>query len=234
MSWLDSVFIAGTDTGVGKTVVTMGIARALKKRGVDVGVMKPFASGIPDGTKFRTDDVRRIMEASDSIDDIGLVNPQFYPIPASPYTAGRNLGSDVDVSRVLESFSRLSVIHDTVLVEGMGGIMAPIRRDYFVYNLAGDMGIPVLLVARNRVGTINHVLMSVKVCRDGRIPIRGIIINDIDDGYPADQLRRDLEDLTGLPVLGSIPRLSSLDYDVVSEAVSRGVNLDCLEDSKAG
>lgn len=222
---MDSVFVAGTDTCVGKTVVTAGFARALKRRGDSVGVMKPFAAGVPDGTRFRTGDVRRIMEAAGVSDDVELVNPQFYPIPASPYTASRNLGSGVDVSLVLRSYSRLSDLHETVLVEGMGGVMAPIRRDYFVCDLVRDMGIPMILVATSRVGTISHTLMSANTCRDRGIAIRGIIINCIDDGYPAGELSRDLEDLAGLPVLGILPKMSSLDYDDISDTVLRSVRL---------
>jgi len=225
---LDSLFISGTDTGVGKTVVTVGLARALRRRGFDVGVMKPFAAGIPDGTRFQTGDVRRIMEAAGVSDDVRLVNPQFYPVPAAPYTARQNLNSEVDIPLVLESFSRLSGSHDLVLVEGMGGIMAPILRDYFVCDLIRDMKTPAILVARTRVGTISHTLMSAKICRDSGVTVRGIVINDIDDGYPPSELKRDLEDLAGLPVLGIIPRVPSPDCDAVSDAVSRSVDLGRL------
>jgi len=225
---LDSFFIAGTDTGVGKTVVTVGLARTLKKRGLDVGVMKPFAAGIPDGTRFQTDDVRQIMEAAGVSDGVKLVNPQFYPIPAAPYTARQNLGSEIDIPLVLESFSKLSDSHDLVLVEGMGGVMAPILRDYFVYDLIRDMKTPAILVTRTRVGTISHTLMSVKICQDNGVTVRGIVINDIDEGYPPNELKRDLEDLAGLPVLGTVSRVPSPDYDAVSDAVSQGVDLGRL------
>ncbi len=225
---MDSIFIAGTDTGVGKTVVTAGLARALWRQGRDVGVMKPFAAGVPDGTRYRTEDVRRIMEAAGVSDDTGLVNPQFYPIPASPYTAMQNLGGRVDIPLVLESFAELSDSHDLVLVEGMGGIMTPILRDYFVYHLMRDLKIPAVLVTRTRVGTINHTLMSARICRDSGIPVRGVIINDIDEGYPRGELKRDLEALAGLPVLGVIPRVPSLDYDALSDAVSASIDLSGL------
>ncbi len=225
---LDSFFITGTDTGVGKTVVTAGLARALKRRGLDVGVMKPFAAGFPDDTKYRTDDVRRIMVAAKVSDDVGLVNPQFYPMPASPYTAMQHFGCKVDVPLVLESFSVLSDSHDLVLVEGIGGIMAPILKDYFVYNLIRDLRIPAILVTGTRVGTINHVLMSARICRDSDVPVRGIIVNAANGGYPEDQLGRDLEDLGGLPVLGSIPRVDFPDYDAVSDIISERIDLSSL------
>ncbi len=225
---LKSFFIAGTDTDVGKTIITVGLARALKRQGVDVGVMKPFAAGIPDGTKYQTDDVRRIIEAAQVDDDIQLVNPQFYPICASPYTAQQSLGSQINITQVLDAFLKLSAKHDMVLVEGMGGIMAPILKDYFVYHLIKQLNIPTIIVTRNRIGTINHTLMSVKICQDNGVAIRGIIINDIDDGYLEADLRRDLEDLTGLSVLGSISKSTSLDYDALSNVVSAGIDLKTL------
>ena len=233
---MDSVFVAGTDTGVGKTAVAAGLARALKRRGVDVGVMKPFAAGVPDGTAYRTADVRRLMEAAGVRDDVGQVNPQFYPVPASPYTAGRNLGLEVDVPRVLESFSRLSGSHETVVVEGMGGVMTPILGDYFVYDLVRDLGTPMILVTGTRVGSINHALMSARVCRDGGVTIRGIVVNDGVDGgagegagrYPAGELRRDLEALTGIQVRGVVPRAPSQDPDALCDAVSAGLDLGFL------
>lgn len=225
---MDSFFIAGTDTDVGKTWITVGLARTLKKNGLDVGVMKPFAAGIPDGTPFQSSDVRHLMEAAGVSDDVSLVNPQFYPIPASPYTAGINLGSNVDVGLVLKSYEKLIHIHDMVLVEGMGGIMTPILKDYFVYDLIRKLDIPVILIARNRIGTINHTLMSAKICRDCGITIRGIIINDIDEGYATSDLKRDLEALTGVAVLGVIPNIDAFDYDVLATTVAENIDIASL------
>jgi len=225
---VDSFFIAGTDTGVGKTVVAAGLARALRRQGVDVGVMKPFASGTPDGTKYRVGDVRRIMEAAGVSDDIGLVNPQFYPIPASPYAAGRATGLAADVPHVMESFSRLSESHDLVIVEGMGGVMVPILEGYFLYDLIREMGIPAVLVVPTRMGAVSHALMSARTCRSGGVKVAGIVIKDLDDGYRADELGSDLAALAGLPVLGTVPRCASLDHDVLADAVSEGVDLGLL------
>ena len=225
---MDSFFIAGTDTDVGKTVITAGLARALQKQGLNVGVMKPFAAGIPDGTIHRTVDVRCIMEAAKTSDDVQLVNPQFYPIPASPYTAQQNLNSEINIPLVIESFLEISRRHDLVLVEGMGGVMTPILKDYFVCDLIQQMAIPAILITRNRIGAINHVLMSAKMCRDYKIPIRGIIINDSDDGYPTDELSRDLKNLTGLDILGVVPKIHSQDYDVLSRTIQDVIDLKAL------
>ena len=98
-----------------------------------------------------------------------------------------------------------------LLVEGMGGIMTPILKDYFVTNLIKDMKIPVILVTRTRVGTVNHTIMTVKMCEKYKIPIKGIIINNFDsDGYKIKELTRDLKNLTKIPILGSIPFISNM------------------------
>ncbi len=166
---MDSIFITGTDTGVGKTALTAGLARALRRRGVSVGVMKPYASGIPDGTPYRTRDVRLIMEAAGMDEgDVGLVNPMFYPKPTSPYSAtlGKD-GSDGDDHRdvdvVLDAFDKLAKRYDVVIVEGIGGVMTPIHEDYFVCDLAEDMGIPAVLVTTTRMGAVNHAVMSAEM-----------------------------------------------------------------------
>ena len=97
---------------------------------------------------------------------------------------------------------------EMILVEGMGGIMAPILKDYFVYDLIKQMAIPTILVTRNKIGSINHTMMSVRILQENSIPIRGIIINGIDEGYPPTELKRDLEDLAGIEVIGTIPKVS--------------------------
>ena len=98
-----------------------------------------------------------------------------------------------------------------MLVEGMGGIMTPILKDYFVTDLIKNMNIPTVLVTRTKVGTINHTIMTVKMCEKYKIPIKGIIINDFDsDGYKPKELTRDLKNLTGVPVLGTIPFVKDL------------------------
>lgn len=207
-----SLFVAGTDTGVGKTRVAVGIAALLRESGVDVGVMKPFAAGRPQRRGFRSGDAEALARAAGSSDPEELVNPQFFPLPASPYTAWRNLKTRPKVRPVLDAFARLSKVHDVVLVEGMGGVMTPILRNYSMADLARDIGAPALIVARTRIGTINHTIMTIDACRSHRIPTRGIILNAHErrGAYPAGELARDLESLTGVRVIGTVPRLGTV------------------------
>jgi dethiobiotin synthetase len=226
---LKSYFITGTDTDVGKTIVTAGLAAAIQKKGVDIGIMKPFAAGTAQSVGFKSKDTELLANAAKVNDPEDLVNPQFFNIPASPYTDAQNLGVDVDVQLVMNSFKQLSKIHDMMLVEGMGGIMTPILRNYFVTNLIREMNLDVILITRSRIGTINHTLMTCKMCVDNGIRIKGIIINNFDiDGYPPTELKRDMEKLTTFPVLGIIPRLDNFEIDLLRNTIEKEIDIESL------
>ncbi len=207
---MKSLFITGTDTDVGKTYITAGLAVTFRKMGIDVGVMKPFAAGAAQKKGYKSEDIVILSKAAQACDPENLVNPQFFPIPASPYTAWKNLKTKPKISTILSSFKKLSKLHDVLLVEGMGGIMTPILKDYYITNLIKEMKIPTVIVTRNRIGTVNHTIMTCKMCEKYKIPVKGIIINNFDDGYPVTELKRDLQNLTGIKVLGSIPFIKNM------------------------
>jgi len=207
---LKSIFITGTDTDVGKTYITAGLAVTLRKMGIDIGVMKPFAAGNAQKNGFKSEDVEILSKSAQVNDPENLVNPQFFPISASPYTAWKKLKIKPKIPTILKSFKKLSNLHEMLLIEGMGGVMTPILKDYYISNLIKDMKIPTIIVTRSKVGTVNHTIMTVKFCEKFKIPIKGIIINNFDKGYPVKQLKNDLEGLTGVKVLGSIPFLKNL------------------------
>ena len=207
---MKSIFITGTDTDVGKTYITAGLAVTLRKMGIDIGVMKPFAAGNAQKNGFKSEDVEILSKSAQVNDPENLVNPQFFPISASPYTAWKKLKIKPKIPTILKSFKKLSHLHEMLLIEGMGGVMTPILKDYYIANLIKEMKIPTIIVTRSKVGTVNHTIMTVKFCEKFKIPIKGIIINNFDKGYPVKQLKNDLEGLTGVKVLGSIPFLKNL------------------------
>ena len=207
---MKSLFITGTDTDVGKTYITAGLAISLRKMSIDVGVMKPFAAGVAQKKGFKSEDVEILSNAAQINDSESLVNPQFFPISASPYTAWKKLKIKPKIPLILSSFKKLSKMHEMMLVEGMGGTLTPILKNYYVTNLIKDMKIPAVIVTRSKVGTVNHTLMTVMMCQKYKIPIKGIIINNFDKGYPINQLKKDLESLTGIKVLGSIPFIKDM------------------------
>ena len=225
---MKSIFITGTDTDVGKTYITAGLAVTLRKMGVDIGVMKPFAAGNAQKNGFKSEDVEILSKSAQVNDPENLVNPQFFPIPASPYTVWKKLKIKPKIPTILKSFKKLSNLHEMLLIEGMGGVMTPILKDYYITNLIKEMKIPTIIVTRSKVGTVNHTIMTVKFCEKFKIPIKGIIINNFDKGYPVKQLKKDLEGLTGVKVLGSIPFLKNLSDTSLYRTFKKNIDMKTI------
>ena len=222
------MFITGTDTDVGKTYITAGLAITLRKMNVDIGIMKPFAAGDKPKKGYKSEDVEILSNAAQINDPEPLVNPQFFPISASPYTAWKKLKIKPKIPLILSSFKKLSDKHEMMLVEGMGGTMTPILKNYYVANLIKDMKIPTVIVTRSKVGTVNHTLMTVLMCQKYKIPIKGIIINNFDKGYPINQLKKDLESLTGIKVLGSIPFIKDMSDKSLYRIFKKNIDMKLL------
>tara|TARA_B100001013_G_C24564493_1_gene423909 strand:- start:60 stop:746 length:687 start_codon:yes stop_codon:yes gene_type:complete len=226
---MKSLFVTGTDTDIGKTCISAGITLALKKAGVNVGVMKPFMCGTKQKTDFLYDDVTTLTNAANVTDLRELINPFFFPISASPYTAAKNLGIKIDIKRVLDSYEKLSEVHDTMLVEGIGGVMTPILKNYSVIDLINDLHTNTLIVTSSKIGTVNHTVMTCKLCKNLEIPVKGLIINNFDsEGYPISQLERDLIDLTDLPILCSLPHVNNFNLDDFAQMISDRISLSSL------
>ena len=225
---LKSLFITGTDTDVGKTYITAGLAITLRKMNVDIGIMKPFAAGEKQKKGYKSEDVEILSNAAQINDPESLVNPQFFPISASPYTAWKKLKIKPKIPLILSSFKKLFDKHEMMLVEGMGGTMTPILKNYYVANLIKDMKIPTVIVTRSKVGTVNHTLMTVLMCQKYKIPIKGIIINNFDKGYPINQLKKDLESLTGIKVLGSIPFIKDMSDKSLYRIFKKNIDMKLL------
>ena len=226
---MKSIFITGTDTDVGKTCVTASIARLLNEKNVDVGVMKPFASGVDTNSDGISDDVRVLMEYSGVSDAVDLVNPYFFDIPSSPFDASRQLNVEIDLSKIYDSFKELSEKHDLVLVEGIGGILTPILNNFFLVDLIRKLNLDALIVANSKTGTVNHTLLTYDTCNRMEIPINGFIINQItNDGYSLDNLSNQIKQLTSKPVLTTIPHIDSFSYENYFDEFKKSVTLSEL------
>ena len=226
---MKSLFITGTDTDVGKTYVTAGLAVTLRKMGIDVGIMKPFAAGTPQKKGFKSEDVEILSGAAQVSDSENLMNPQFFKISASPFTASKELKVKVRIDSVFSNFKKLSKLHSMLLVEGMGGIMTPILENYFVAEMIKKMKIPTVIVTRTKIGTVNHTMMTCKMCEKYKIPIKGIIINNFDsDGYKVKTLKRDLAILTKVPILGTIPYLENLSDNSLYKNFKKNLSMNLI------
>jgi len=226
---MKSLFITGTDTDVGKTYVTAGLAVVLRKMGIDIGIMKPFAAGTPQIKGYKSEDVEILSRSAQVSDPENLVNPQFFKMAASPYTASKKLKIKIRLSPTLSAFKKLSRLHQMILVEGMGGIMTPIFKNYFVANMIREMKIPAVIVTRTRIGTVNHTIMTCKMCEEFKIPIKGIIINNFDsEGYDVSLLKNDLQRLTGAKILGVLPFIENLSDESLYKNFKKNLNVSAL------
>lgn len=172
------IFITGTDTGVGKTYVAKGIARCLSGLGIDVGVMKPVETGCRmQRRRLMPADAVQLLKAAKAEDSLSLVNPYRFRRPLAPSVAAKLEGRKIDMRKIINAFSILSKRHDFMVVEGAGGIMVPIYKDYLFLDLAIDLGLPVLIIARPGLGTINHTLLTVSALRQREGAVIGIVIN---------------------------------------------------------
>ena len=228
---MKAYFITGTDTGVGKTAITAGLAGSMRKLGINVGVMKPIASGIPQKTGSKSSDVDIIMEASKTKDSEELINPVFLPIPTSPYDATKLLSLPVDMPLILTTFTKLLSVHDVLLVEGIGGIMTPITKNFFVADMIKTMGIETIIVTRATLGTLNHTMMTHQLCKDYGIKVKGLVINNFDEKGTAAEKNAPvtLHEITGLDILGVVPFIKDYNkIDTMIEMVGKKINVKSL------
>ena len=211
------IFITGTDTGVGKTVVAAGLAVALKTKGIDVGVMKPIQSGCKKKReKLIPLDSLFLIKATGVRDALDLVTPYRLFHPLAPSVAAKIETVEIDTKKIIDAYNRLLELHDIVIVEGIGGLLVPIKKDYFITDLIRDLSIPVIIVARAGLGTINHTLLTVKYASSQGIEIMGIVINNAVEkraGLVEKTNPEVIRKLSGIPVLGIIPHIKGLDVE---------------------
>ncbi len=224
-------FITGTDTGVGKTVVTACLLALLRKRGLDVGVMKPMETGVDAKCSSPANsDAKFLMESAAIQDDLTEVCPVRLKPAASPYQAAMMENKPIDIDEILSAFKTLSDRHPWMLVEGIGGIMVPIRRDYLVVDLIRDMGLPVILVCRYQLGTLNHSLLALDHLKRQRLAVRGVIFNQTGDLDPVENEQPSLlKELSETPLLGRVPFIEDLSTESFTPELLQvlGQSIDC-------
>jgi dethiobiotin synthetase len=202
------LFITGTDTEVGKTVVARTIVRSLVATGVRVAVMKPVAAGsFATAEGPRNEDALGLIADSNVTLPYATVNPYCLEAPVSPHLAAQEMGITVDLARISENFKVLEAAADVVIVEGAGGWLAPLNDTQFVADLAQALALPVVLVVGLRLGCLNHALLSVAAIRERGLLLAGWIANQIDPHFA--RLTHNLETLQRH--IGAAP-LACLDY----------------------
>ncbi|MBT0654087.1 dethiobiotin synthase [Geomobilimonas luticola] len=208
------IFITGTDTGVGKTVVAAVIARLLRQRGIDVGVIKPVTSGCGevDG-RLVSEDAQLLCWAAGTDANDRDATPYLLREPLAPSMAAERDGIRIDFHTIKAAYDRLAARHDFVIVEGAGGLMVPLAGGLLIADLAAHLSLPLLVVARPNLGTINHTLLTTFAARQMGLTVKGVVINNypVQPGPAEEYAPHLLGSLCGTAVLGVFPAREATD-----------------------
>lgn len=205
------VFVTGTDTGVGKTLVTTALAFCLRQRGLSVGVMKPIETGYGEEGAAGSD-AARLAAAAGMTDPVEAVSPYRFPDPLAPLDAARRAGAAIRLDRIVAAYRALAARHAAMLVEGAGGVRAPISGRAEMRDLIERLGLPAVVVGRTVLGGVNHVLLTIEALARRRIPVAAIVLNqtrhvepETVDGMQQSSTVALLRERSGAPVVGPLP-----------------------------
>jgi dethiobiotin synthetase len=234
------IFVTATDTGVGKTIVSAAIVRALKRCGVTTGAMKPIESGCTRKEGILEPSDGRYLKIIAGMDDpLELITPVRFEAPLAPYCASQAEGIPVDLETIFKAYGTLCGKYDFMVIEGIGGVLVPlasiatrgVSRTYFITDLIKDLKLPTVVVTRPSLGTINHTLLTVnQLLREG-IDVAGIIINfnTPTEGTIAEKTNpRALRELCPVPILGIIPCLKDISAESIEEIAAGCIDMSAL------
>ena len=253
-------FITGTDTGVGKTIISAALIKAVRMIGLKSCGMKPVETGCtkkkkfkvksshlgesPEATKLKVQNrdltphdgifLKKIAGVNASLD---LITPIRFENPLAPLTASEIEGRAVDPGTIKKAYQELSVEYDVMIVEGIGGLLVPLRKNYFVLDLASDLGLPVVVVARPGLGTINHTMLTVNYALKAGLPVAGIIINYTrpPEGSPAEVTNPGIiRQISSVPLLGVFPFLNDFKSETIGKAAADSLNIETIRNYLAG
>ncbi len=205
---LPGVFVTGTDTGVGKTLVAAALASFLTERGLRVGVMKPVETGVTDPSR-PGDDAELLRWAAGGNLDEELLAPYRFGLPLAPAVAAEKEGRTIEPSRLLAAIAELARHSDFIIVEGAGGLMVPLAGGYLVADLVRESALPLLTICRPGLGTINHTLLTIFAARAMGISQAGYLINNLPAApdAAAETAPHTLASLASADLLGVLPEV---------------------------
>lgn len=228
MIYPQSLFVTGTGTDIGKTLCTALLALHFMQQGISVGIMKPIASGcVLQQGQLQSEDALWLREITGINDDLDLMNPIRFEEPLTPLTAARRLGQQTDqmIAKCHKSYIELSNRHQVVIVEGVGGWLAPLAQHKSTFincsHLAQSFRLPVVIVSQQVLGTINHSLLTQRAIAPRKI--LGWIFNNPHPVDPLDVAAQTspqlIAEISGLPILGTIPFLTDLSKESLNKTV---------------
>lgn len=225
-------FVTGTDTGVGKTIVSAALISALRTNGINACGMKPVETGCKkiDGMVVPSDGAF-LRKAAGMNDAIRNITPYCFETPAAPFIASGIEGRNVEIALIRKKFQGLQKKYQAVIVEGIGGIMVPLMQNYFVIDLIKELGLPVIVVARPDLGTINHTLLTVNYALKEGARVAGIILNfsSRPKDTPAERTNPSaIRKLCPVQLLGAFPHLENLKNETIQKAALMHIDTKTL------
>lgn len=206
------IFVTGSDTGIGKTVVTACLVSLLSNKGLDVGVMKPIETGCPKrNARLVPRDATFLKEVSRSKDDLSLINPYRFSKPSAPLIAAEIDHKGIKIGKISSAYKKLREKHDILFVEGAGGLLVPLTRKLTNLDLILELNIPMIVVVGSRLGAVNHALLTLNWAKENSVKVLGIFINRLN---PSARSRKSLvertnpgliQSFTEVPILGIVP-----------------------------
>jgi len=219
---LRGLFVTGTDTDVGKTWVAAGLTATLRRRGLGAVYFKPIQSGCPqEGGRLIPTDARLARDLAGLPESLDLLTPIALRLPLAPGVAAAQAGVEVDPGRIAAALRDLAGRYEFFVVEGAGGLYVPlIGLDFLVLDLIRWLALPLVVVAKSGLGTINHTVLTVKAALAAGIEVTGIILNRYPEkpGLAAETNPGVIAALTGVPVLGRLPEVNDLNSPADREA----------------
>lgn len=226
-------FITGTDTGVGKTIIAGAMIKALCFLGLKTGGMKPIESGcIREGDVLIPSDGMFLKQIAQMQEPVTQVTPCCFENPLAPLAASELEKKSISVTAIKKAYYSLYTHYDAVIVEGVGGLMVPLRKNYFVVDLAKEIGLPLIVVAKPGLGSINHTMLTVNYALSEGLKVAGVIINY--SHPPENSLAEEtnpqlLKQICPVPLIGIFPYLKDRDAAVIEKTAIKNIDIEMIK-----
>ncbi|RKZ88002.1 MAG: dethiobiotin synthase [Gammaproteobacteria bacterium] len=207
---MTSIFVTGTDTGVGKTFISVALIKLLQQQGLKVAGMKPIASGCePTVEGLRNDDALRLSQQSNVDLPYDLINPYAFEPAIAPHIAAEQADIEIDLNIIQQNYQKIQQQVDAVVVEGAGGWLVPLNKSQTMADLAIQLELPIILVVGIRLGCINHALLTVKAIESTGLSLQGWIANHPEPSEQGAEIVKTLKQSIKAPCLGNVPALNT-------------------------
>jgi len=225
-------FVTGTDTGVGKTIIAAALIKAAGLLGVKACGMKPVETGCTrEGRVMVPSDGMFLKEIAHMDETVSHITPCCFEHELAPMVSAEMEGVTTDINKIRIAFDKLGRTYQAVVVEGVGGLLVPITKDYFVLDLAREMGLPLIVTARPGLGTINHTLLTVNYALKEGLEVAGIIVNhsyQSEESIAEKTNPKVIERLSPVPVIGVFPFLDDMSAEAFEKAVLKNLNMEII------